>query len=294
MMKIQKLFKEKILNIKELSPGYENHASEVWLVKTKDEEVIVRTSKSNGLEEEGPFWKGCHHVFGLNPTNVHALETVNNILYNMSCIKVPKILRKGFIDKEYLVLEKLEGYPLKTFMNQPKELLYHFGVGLAQIHCIKMNDVGNPLGTFRIELNQFHNHLINALKKMVNESYLDNEKILSKLPQIIKILSEMKHPQSSSYILVDMDPTQFLTNGKMITGLVDTEAYVKGPRELDLIALEYVLDKESAHYFIQGYQSILDIPDLTICRMPYRYLYRLIEIQGREDLDDWLNHPTFF
>lgn len=53
-----------ILHIEELHPGYEDHASDVWLVKTKDEEVIVRSSK---LEKEpnNDFWWGCKQLFEL-------------------------------------------------------------------------------------------------------------------------------------------------------------------------------------------------------------------------------------
>ena len=42
-----------------------------------------------------------------------------------------------------------------------------------------------------------------------------------------------------------MDPTQFLSDGTTITGLVDSEAYAVAPRELDFIGLEYVLTERS-------------------------------------------------
>ena len=41
-----------------------------------------------------------------------------------------------------------------------------------------------------------------------------------------------------------MDPTQFLSDGTTITGLVDTEAYAIAPREFEFIGLEYVLTEK--------------------------------------------------
>jgi len=108
------------------------------------------------------------------------------------------------------------------------------------------------------------------------------------------LLKRIPTPTESNFILVDMDPTQFLSNGTEITGLVDTEAYAVAPRELDFIALEYVLDKKSAEDFIRGYISVQDIPDLTYVRKPYRYLYRLLSVQGSVGIEEWLNHPTYF
>jgi hypothetical protein len=101
-------------------------------------------------------------------------------------------------------------------------------------------------------------------------------------------------PDYTSYVLVDMDPTQFLSNGKVITGLVDTEAYAVAPRELDFIALEYVLDEKSAAEFQKGYEKILDLPDLTKCRLPFRYLYRLLSVQGNVNIEEWLEHKYLF
>ncbi len=42
---LQQLFASPILSVQTLHPSYEDHASDVFLVQTKDEEVIVRSSK---------------------------------------------------------------------------------------------------------------------------------------------------------------------------------------------------------------------------------------------------------
>lgn len=42
---LKQLFTVPILSVQTLHPGYEDHASDVFLVKTASEEVIVRSSK---------------------------------------------------------------------------------------------------------------------------------------------------------------------------------------------------------------------------------------------------------
>ncbi|PFN28433.1 hypothetical protein [Bacillus cereus] len=48
------------------------------------------------------------------------------------------------------------------------------------------------------------------------------------------------------------------------------------------------------HAFKTGYETIMPIPHLEECRQPYRYLYRLLSVQGNVELKKWLRHPSYF
>ncbi len=39
------MFDEKVIEVQILNPGYEDHASDVWLINTEYKEVVVRTSR---------------------------------------------------------------------------------------------------------------------------------------------------------------------------------------------------------------------------------------------------------
>ncbi|GAE37715.1 hypothetical protein [Halalkalibacter akibai] len=293
-MDLQFLFQEPIKEIHELTPGYENHASDVWLVKTDKQEVVVRSSRM--VEEpNNDFWWGCKKLFGIDPRRVYDLENVNNILNNITLIPVPKIINKGKVfSREFVVVEKLNGEVVQSFIGQPSTVLQSLGEGLARIHVHKEDYVGTPSGNFKVKLEDFNQHLIDTMTELVSRFYFNQEQIESKLGEIHNLIDDLASPEYSSFVLVDMDPTQFLSNEKVITGLVDTEAYVIAPRELDFIGLEYVLDEKSAKEFKAGYEKVMEIPDLTKCRKPYRYLYRLLSVQGKVDLNVWLNHKILF
>lgn len=94
--------------------------------------------------------------------------------------------------------------------------------------------------------------------------------------------------------MLDVDATQFLTADDRITALIDTEAYVVAPRALDFIGYEYELDERGAAAFAAGYRTLLPLPDLATVRPVYRYLYRLLGVQGAVPLDEWLAWPTRF
>ena len=50
-MNFNKIFQgENILKITELSPGYEDHSSNLWSVKTDRQEIIVRSSKVTNVD----------------------------------------------------------------------------------------------------------------------------------------------------------------------------------------------------------------------------------------------------
>jgi hypothetical protein len=291
---LQFLFSERIKEVQELHPGYEDHASDIWLVKTDEREVVVRSSRMYE-EPSNDFWWGCKRLFGIDPRNTFGLEQVNGTLQDITSIPIPQVIKKAKIDsREFVVVEKLSGQMVPSFIHQPATILQDLGEGLARIHQYQVDYTGSPSGQFKIPLSGFKQHVIESMTDLVEKFYKDDLAISRKLPEMVKRIEGITDPTSSTFVLVDMDPTQFLSNGERLTGLVDTEAYVMAPRELDFVGLEYVLDKRSAKDFMTGYKRIMEIPDLETCRLPYRYLYRLLSVQGSVDIDEWINKENLF
>ncbi|MCW9129910.1 nitrate reductase [Bacillus paramycoides] len=291
---LQQLFTSPILSAQALHPGYDDHASDVFLVKTEAEEVIVRSSKMTE-EPNDDFWWGCQNLFRIDPRNVHHLETIHTLLKKHTTLPIPTILQKHVLDgREYVIAEKLAGSTLQSFIGQPDSILFSLGKGLAEIHSFKANFIGNPSGTFQVPLEKFKSHILKVSSDLVNMFYSDNMSIHNAFHTFESQLSSLSIPKESTLVLIDMDPTQFLSDGQSITGLVDTEAYAIAPREFDFIGLEYVLTEKEARAFKQGYETIMPIPRLEECRQPYRYLYRLLSVQGSVELEKWLRHPSYF
>lgn len=293
---LQPLFKDPILMKVPLDPGYEDHASDVWLVTTTSEQVVVRSSRIPGTDEAlNDFWWGCNFLFGIEPHRAFEIEVVNAKLREAGGLTVPQALRKGMISgREHIVLERMEGTPLRSFSDLSEDGLRSFGEGLARIHNLRHDHCGHLSGRFTYPLGSFHWRLVETLREGVRRFYGHDQSIQKALESVCEAASSLPPPEYASPILVDMDPTQFLTDGERVQALVDTEACGLGPRELDFIALEYLMDERSAHCFAEGYSTVLPLPELERVRGPYRFLYLLLAVQGHVALEEWMARPAVF
>lgn len=291
---IQQLIDEPILHMEELDPGYAEHASDVWLVQTSSSEVVVRRSRLTEPPSR-EFWWGCMHLFGIDPRALSQFEANARILRSVPEVPVPQIiLRAEVAGREYLVVEKMNGVQLPNFKHQSSELLHQLGVWLAKVHAKRYDEYGNLARTYVQPQEFFHRQLADTMEQLVIRDCKDEPAITRMLDEMLQALSALPAPGHLCPILVDLDPSQFLTQNGMLSAIVDVEAYAIAPREFDFISLEYTLDEPSALAFTEGYRTILDLPDLSQCRRVYRYFYRLLGVQGSVEIDQWLAQPKLF
>ena len=288
------LITEPIVRCRYMDPGYSGHASDVWLVETTLRDVVVRASRWSSVPDID-FWWGCWRLFGLDPTSGDTMEYAARILSGSTDVLCPRVLeRKVLAGRQFLVVEHMPGSALTSFFTAPRSLLYGLGRWLAQVHTQAFDTFGTLDGSTRKPLREFHDAAVEVMEDLVERYWLAEPDIAAALPKLATDMQALPIPTQSSPVLVDMDPTQFLVDSGQITAVVDTEAYVLAPPALDFIALEYVLDQRTASAVADGYTSVRPLPILTEVRAPYRYLYRLLSIQGDVRLMEWMNHPTLF
>ncbi len=292
-MNLQALFASPIVEQVYLDPGYSGHASDVWRVTTTQEAVIVRAVREGKVS--GPFWQGCQSLFGINPRHIFDLARLNAVLARLSPIPVPQVLRKGVLaGRAWVVVEHMPGVMLTDFSSLPEDAMESLGQTLARIHSSRMGYYGQPTGRVQHDLATFPTRLVETMRMLVEQFYLGDAQITEWLEPLCKTALMLPAPEAGALIMVDMDPTQFLTDGRRLTALVDTEAYAVGPRELDFIALEYLLTQQEVEALARGYNAIQPLPELSAVRPVYRYLYRLLEAQGRMELAAWMAYPARF
>lgn len=286
------LFSEPILEQTYLDPGYSDHASDVWLVRTEREEVVVRIPRFTGAPL-GEFGLGVQRLFGVNLRSVYDLEAINELVCEISPIPAPRVLRKGVVDgRPCVVVEKMPGETVESFRDLPNAALEQFGRDLAATHRHRFDHCGSPTGSLRYPLEEFHARVAETMKAVAAQCYRNDRAITAALEETAVL--RLPPPQEAALILVDMDARQFLSDGSRVTAVVDTEAYAIGPPELDFIALEYVLDREGAGAVARGYEALLPLPDLSAVRPAYRFLYRLFAVQGEVDLERWMAWEPVF
>jgi aminoglycoside phosphotransferase (APT) family kinase protein len=287
-LNLQCLFNEPI----EIQEDLGGHASDIWLIKTMKEEVIVRASGVR-KDTDVPFLYGCRNMFGIELSRTFDQELVNKELSLVSPIPIPQVLRKQTIDDvEFIVVNKMEGEK-RNFIDTPTEILESLGRDLAYIHKKRFFECGNIKGDFRYPIFEFNKRLAQVIDDITSKYYRDQSELFIN-DDIIQELVDLPAPPNSSYVMVDLDSRQMLFDDHRITAIVDTEAYVIGPRELDLITLECSLSAEGAKALKKGYESVDVFPDLIKYRKPYRYFFALLQVKGPFNYIEWINTPNHF
>lgn len=296
-MNLQPLFPDPIIAQAAYPAAYSDHTNDIWRVRTATEDVVVRIPRSPGGwdYEARAFWLGCRHLFGLDPTRPARLAPTNDLLARLCPIPVPRVLRQGVVaGHPCLVVERLPGERLTDLRALPAAALADLGAALARVHRRRFDWWGAPFGGARRPLAAFHARLAATLDALVARFFARDAALAGALPAYRAAALALPAPESAALVMIDVDATQFLAAGGRITGLVDTDAYVVAPRALDLIGYEYELDAASAAAFAEGYRTILPLPDLRAVRPVYRYLYRLLEVQGAVPLEAWMAWPALF
>jgi aminoglycoside phosphotransferase (APT) family kinase protein len=283
-----------VVEVLALDPGYPDHGSDVWLVRTAEEEWIIRSSRMRE-EPDHEFWWGLKALFGVDPRNMDHFEAALKLLSGVPDIPVPRMLaREKASGREYLAVERMKGSMLPTFIGQPDGLLRQFGAWLARVHRLETDVFGNPAGTRREPKGRFHGRLAEMMRMMVEREHPDDPAMREWLTAALDDLRRLPAPESCCPVLVDLGPEQFLAEDGKITAVVDLEACVLAPRELDFVNLEYELDARAAEAFLEGYSSVLDVPDLSRCRTAYRLFCRLMGVKGSADIREWMARPELF
>lgn len=290
---LQAIFHEPIPEQVYLDPGYSGHANDVWKVRTPSETVVVRAYRWG--EPGGPFWGGCNALFGLDPSQSSRLEAINAFLRPISPIPVPRVLRTGELDgRQYVVVEHMPGQPVERFDDVAERVLEQLGHALASLHARRLPYYGHLTREPRHPAASFHVGMIAVMRALVDQFFGDDLALAAALEPTAEAALRLPPPATCAPVMIDLDARQFLADGERLTALVDTEAYVAAPRELDFVALEYILDERGARAVARGYAAVLPLPDLGAVRPVYRYLYRLLEVQGAIELDVWMARPALF
>ena len=289
------LFPTTYLGQRLLPAVHPGQASWVWAVKTTEGERIVRTSRWLRVPDED-FWQAALRLFQTDTSNMAQIGNLYRDLRAISAIPIPEVLAMHKIGtRTFLILENLPGYTLTSFNDLPNQSLAIFGKALAQIHNYRYPCFG-PLRTPQgcQPVIQFHTLAISVMAYLVTRYYSQDRDLTDYWAESLGQWKDLPPTDFASPIMLDMDPTQFLTDGTTLTGMVDIELYVSAPRHLELIGLEYLLDQDHANAFRVGYETIMPLPPLEPFRKAYRLLLRLMSFQGSVDWHYWMNAPIRF
>lgn len=288
------IIQEPVERVTRFPDVHSGQASDVWLIQTvSDKQWIVRASRFPGVPDID-FWVGCHHLFGIDPSSTD-LSAVHARLHGLSQISIPRIDRSVHLNgRWFFVVELLPGKVVRRFSQLPHQALRQLGASMASIHSVECDTFGRLDGQSAWSAPDWPNRLIETMELLVQRYYIEDARIQGALASMCESVRRAEPVVRFSPIMLDLDPTQFISDGRSLTGLVDLEVYAYGPAEFELCMLEYLIERDQAAAFYDGYTTVRPFPNLHCVRPLYRYLGLLLAVQGRIPYEQWMNASIIF
>lgn len=177
------LVSEPVKRISRFPDVHSGQASDVWLVETKRKAWIVRSSRLRCIPDLD-FWVGCHHLFGVNPSDTD-LSVIHASLKPLSKIPIPviekKVIQQG---RTFFVVERLPGAVLRSFHALSGHAVRTLGESMACFHRASKPTFGRLDGRTAYPAEAFPQRLIDTMELLVRVYYAEDKRIAERLPQM--------------------------------------------------------------------------------------------------------------
>lgn len=241
--------------------------------------------------QDSPFWKAMHSLFAFDfVENIGRYTAVYQKINEMTFLDVPRIIaaasgshkQSGFLLTEFVSGEVIES--AQVDVDYIEQLARH----VAALHQ-QTEDFFGPLFAPQLSLDLWGSTLSETLTVLGGAQNIDSVILDKVLMQVSSIRVEAFYP-----IMPDLRWDQFLVTGSGELSLIDLDAMVWGPRELELVLIEYLLDQSQLNIFKAVYTQSHLMPDLDSVRDIYRLLLFIMNVLGQADLERWMGHPVRF
>ncbi|MCL5975012.1 MAG: aminoglycoside phosphotransferase family protein [Gammaproteobacteria bacterium] len=262
---------------------FSDSSHQLWFCETVDGPMVLKLCDHTNIEQSA-FWQGMNSLFALNfPASLGNIAEVYLRISAISPLTVPSLITS--MEAEFLLARWLPGEDGDTSAVTAltiKSLANHIGLMHQQQHprwgSLQQSEFTAEDWPLRLKM---------TLQQQADS--MDQAVLQQALKQAEQLCENTFVP-----IMPDLRWDQFLMQQDKLSALVDLDAIVYGPRTLEFVLLEYLLDQKQADLFAVEYLNYQTIPDLTAVRLPYRLLLFLMNVLGETDLNSWLNHPERF
>jgi len=233
---------------------------------------------------KSPFWQIMQQLFGLDlKKEIPAFSNLYQHIGSLTSLKIPELIQAASFRKKemkeedaYILTSELSGSAVEDVSPLMATQLAEY---LAEMHQDKSQNWG--LMTKPVySKEQWPQRLKQVLIDFSKQQNVAGDIYLSAIKSCEKIACEEFVP-----VMPDLRWDQFLQQDQKLTALVDLDAFVFAPRELDFVLLEFILEKEQFAAFLKVYSQAHTIPDITEVRPAYRLLLFLMQVQGELDIE---------
>ena len=267
---------------------FEDSTHQLWRCQTSDGEMVLKLCQQDRVDKS-PTWQVIKQLFDFDLSEeLSQFDKVQQIIEQYGLFPVPELVAFSGQKPRFpaFVLNRfVEGQSLHKDQ-LTDELVLQFARHVSGLHVRQQAGWGKLYQADR-KAESWPECLLKALVHQAEQQTIGEPWLSLAVAQLAHI-----NPRQFAPLMLDNRWDQFLVKAGKITALTDLDAFVFGPVELELILLEYQLDKKQAALFASEYQKTIFMPDLSQQRLCYRLLLFLMNALGERDIDRWMQAPV--
>ncbi|MEB8434135.1 phosphotransferase [Cocleimonas sp. KMM 6892] len=259
---------------------------DLWRLKSTQGNYFLKVCSNT----ESPFWQIMQQLFGVDLRNdIASFNTLYGHISSLSSLKIPELIQSQSSRQHgsYILTPEVDGLVpdnSKISVGMVEQLAQH----LANLHQDRQNNWGSihqPIYNSGHWKQRLRDTLEKSAHKWGGDKTTDNAYLNAALDAC-----EQLNVNEFVPVMPDLRWDQFLiTKNNLELILLDLDAFVLAPRELDFVLLEYLLDQQQFECFVEVYSRHHTIPELKYARSAYRLLLFYMEVLGEQDIDKWMN-----
>ena len=267
---------------------YDDSTHKLWLIKGKKFNLFLKVCSNTS----SPFWKVIKHLFELNlSSDISSFHQQYSYIDKNTRLQVPELIKAKSSNADtvgrnaFILTSEISG----NVIEEPNLMMVgQLAEHLAALHH-KNNDQWGTLHKPIFNQQQWRERISDTLQSFAKQEEVPERYLNEALGACQYIISTQFIP-----LMPDLRWDQFLQKDDQLYALVDLDAFVLAPRELDFVLLEYILAPDQLSHFIQSYTNEHPIPDISKVRPAYRLLLFLMQVLGEQKIDDWMNSECYF
>jgi len=266
-----------------IAAKFDDSTHQLWHCDTADGPMVLKLCNHRTIRKS-PFWQGMNYLFQIDfPASLNCINKTYRFISEHSTLNTPEFIAS---ESSVFVLARFlsgDDVSLDSVSNHMVMQLARHMAGLHIYQQPKWGALHEPLQL----ASDWPKRLQKTLKALASQQSIVPKQILDQALQ----QAEEINIDTFAPIMTDFRWDQMLHQQGQLAAIVDMDAFVTGPIELELVLLEYQLDERQANYFSEAYQDIADMPDLSTQRYCYRLLLFLMNSLGETDIEKWMNAP---
>ena len=241
--------------------------------------------------KKSPFWQTMQTLFGFD--FVESLDQYHSVYQQtnkMTPLTIPRLIDAAggyYHQRGFLLTELVAGVVIDP-RDIKKQYVEQLARHIAALHQYSQTKFG-PLFAPHLSAERWTHHLSKTLQIRAREQNVESVMLDKVLAQLANFKLDLFYP-----IMPDLRWDQFLVMDDGALCLIDLDAMVWAPRELELVLIEFLLNESELHVFKAIYTQSHSIPDLDSVRDVYRLLLFVMNVLGESDIEKWMEHPVRF